>query len=137
MGYFHAKTDKVNTFQCDIATDGVKSFAIFLYNEMQWVLEYFPPFPARVGFSNGTSNKAYELPALGTQDILHTIAKSNVRRPGIWVFRIDGINILSPHPIIKGVTCSPPTHPINGNIVPYNCTQVGAVIQFYCNNEKH
>ena len=136
VGHFHglyAKTDKVNTFQCVITTDGVKSFAIFLYNEMQWALEYDPLFPARVGFSDGTSNKAYELPASGTQDILHTTAKSNVRRPGIWVFRIDGINILSPHPITNGVTCSPPTHPINGTIEPYNCTEAGAVIQFHCN----
>ena len=132
VGYYREQNDKLNTFQCVITTDGAQSFAIFLYNEIQWVLEYDPDHPARVGFSDGASNKSYEIPASGTPEIINITAKSNVRRPGIWVFRIDGENISSTHPITEGVTCSSPTHPINGSIEPYNCTQAGAVIQFHC-----
>ena len=44
---------QLNTFQCILTTDGVQSFAIFLYSEIQWVLEYDPSSPARVGFSDG------------------------------------------------------------------------------------
>ena len=135
VGYSQATTNKVNTFQCVITTDGVKSFAIFLYNIMQWVLEYDPVYPARVGFVDGASNvyNVYEFPNSGQPGILHYIRKSNVRRQGIWMFRIDGKIILSPQPITFGVNCSTPTNPVSGTIEPYNCTQAGAVIQFHCN----
>ena len=133
VGYFNQKNDKVNTFQCVITTDGVQSFAIFLYNEIQWVLEYDPPYPAKVGFSDGISNKSYELPGSGTPEIINITKRSNVGRPGVWMYRIDGENISSTRPITECVNCSTPTHPINGTIEPYDFTQVGAIIQFHCN----
>ena len=133
VGYLKKRNDKVNTFQCVITTDGVQSFAIFLYNEIQWVLEYDPPYPAKVGFSDGISMKSYELPASRTLDLKNITTRSNVGRPGVWVFRIDGENISSTRPITEGVNCSSPIRPINGTIEAYNCTQVGAVIQFHCN----
>ena len=38
-----------NTFQCVIATDGSTSFALFLYDKLQWS----EANPAHVGFNNG------------------------------------------------------------------------------------
>ena len=38
-----------NTFQCVIATDGSTSFALFLYDTLQWS----EANPAHVGFNNG------------------------------------------------------------------------------------
>ena len=40
-----------NTFQCVITTDGTTSFAIFLYNKIEWTTG-----PARVGFNEGAFN---------------------------------------------------------------------------------
>ena len=109
VGYFKEKNDKVNTFQCVITTDGVQSFAIFLYNEIQWVLEYDPLYPAKVGFSDGIS---MNIPGSGAPEIINITTRSNVGRPGIWVFRIDGENISSTRPITEGVNCGTPTRPI-------------------------
>ena len=61
--------------------------------------------------------------------LICTFKKSNVSQS------IDGENIYSTctYPITEGVNCGTPTRPDSGTIEPYNCTQVGANIQFHCN----
>ncbi|CAI8033291.1 Sushi, nidogen and EGF-like domain-containing protein 1, partial [Geodia barretti] len=36
VGYYERKNDSLNTFQCVVATDGDMTFAIFLYNQLEW-----------------------------------------------------------------------------------------------------
>ena len=43
---------QLNTFQCVIATDGNTTFAIFLYNKIEWTTA-FESTPAKVGFNDG------------------------------------------------------------------------------------
>ena len=45
---------QLNTFQCVIATDGNTTFAIFLYNKIEWTTA-FESTPAKVGFNDGMS----------------------------------------------------------------------------------
>ena len=43
---------QLNTFQCVIATDGNTTFAIFLYNKIEWTTA-MGSTPAKVGFNDG------------------------------------------------------------------------------------
>ena len=47
---------QLNTFQCVIATDGNRSYAIFLYNETEWATpdDRGLNSTAKVGFNDGT-----------------------------------------------------------------------------------
>ena len=45
---------QLNTFQCVIATDGNTTFAIFLYNKIEWTTA-IESTPAKVGFNDGMS----------------------------------------------------------------------------------
>ena len=56
VGYFPAKFDKVNTFQCVLATDGSSSYVMFLYldNGINWYkANDRDGVPAQVGFNKG------------------------------------------------------------------------------------
>ena len=68
------------------------------------MLEYDSLYPAKVGFSDGIS---MNIPGSGTPEIINITTRSNVGRPGIWVFRIDGENIYSTRPITEGVIAVP------------------------------
>jgi hypothetical protein len=52
VGYYKEKVDKRNTFQCVVTTDGTTSFAIFLYNEIEWTTADDDRGPAKVGFND-------------------------------------------------------------------------------------
>ena len=73
-----------NTFQLVIATDGVISSAFFLYEDIQWGPE------AQIGFNAGDGLSSFSLPGALTDDTVNIEEQSNVNRPGIFVFRIDG-----------------------------------------------
>ena len=67
-----------------IATDGVISAALFLYGDIQWGEE------AQIGFNAGDGLSSFTLPVALTGDTVHIEHQSNVNRPGVFVFRIDG-----------------------------------------------
>jgi hypothetical protein len=97
VGYYKEKVDKRNTFQCVVTTDGTTSFAIFLYNEIEWTTADDDRGPAKVGFNDykGVNlNQSWEMPCSGTSDITQLNTSSNVGTPGLWIFRIDGENII-------------------------------------------
>ena len=39
-------------------------------------------------------NQSWEMPCSGTSDITQLNTSSNVGTPGLWIFRIDGENII-------------------------------------------
>ena len=43
-------------------------------------------------------NQSCELPCSGTTDIAQLVNTSNVGTPGLWIFRIDGENIIPASP---------------------------------------
>ena len=75
-----------NTFQVVLASDWQLSFAIFIYDEIT-----FGP-RAMAAFDAGDGNRFYSIPG----PIRNIESTSNVNRPGVYVFRIDSDNILSP-----------------------------------------
>ena len=67
-----------------IATDGVISSAFFLYKDIQWGHE------AQIGFNAGDGLSSFSFPGALTDDTVNIDEQSNVNRPGVFVFRIDG-----------------------------------------------
>ncbi|XP_038072982.1 uncharacterized protein LOC119741303 [Patiria miniata] len=80
-----------NTFQAILATDGFRSFAVFNYEDIQWIhgsRSSSPEF-AQVGFDAADGSNFYTIPASFTEDTLYVHQDSNIGIRGRWVFRID------------------------------------------------
>ena len=90
---------KVNTFQCILVTDGQFSFAIFLYPRggIQWTtgdasggINGLGGIPAQVGFNAGDGIRFYAINSSRTDNVINVDEMSNVMKPGIYVYRVDG-----------------------------------------------
>jgi len=88
-----------NTFQAILATDGIKSFVIFYYNELTWTTftqEVYSKcvendeFRAAAGFTAGLGNPFQDVLGTCESNVLKLTDKSNVGHSGKWVFRVDG-----------------------------------------------
>ncbi len=93
---------QTNTFQCVLATDGLKSFAFFLYadGEIQWTTGDassgsggFGGTPAHAGFDAGDGVRFALIPESDSPEIINIDTTSNVGVPGVWAFRVDGEDI--------------------------------------------
>ena len=93
---------QTNTFQCVLATDGLKSFAIFLYadGEIQWTTgdasdgsNGLGGTPAHAGFNAGDGIRFALLPQSDTPEIINVSTTSNIGMPGVWMFQVDEENI--------------------------------------------
>eukprot|EP00731_Ephydatia_muelleri_P034219 Em0051g11a len=75
VGYYNHETDKTNTFQAVLATDNVRSYAIFQYADglIQW-----PSSGAQVGFNAGNNVNYVNIPGSQTPYILNIAGNSNV-----------------------------------------------------------
>ncbi|GAU97170.1 hypothetical protein RvY_08516 [Ramazzottius varieornatus] len=84
------------TYQTILTTDGVKSFAIFLYHEMGASNNFCDHAPAG-GVNAGDGKRSLMLPMSSTGrygNFSETLlADSNVGMPGTWMFRVDQENI--------------------------------------------
>ena len=87
---------QTNTFQCVLATDGYKSFVIFLYayGQIQWTTGYdggevngLGGDEAVAGINCDNSN-FITIPGSRTPDIINIDQTSNVGIPGVWMFQI-------------------------------------------------
>ena len=67
-----------------LATNGTITLAAFLYADIQWGNR------AQIGFSAGDGNSFFMLNEALTDETLNIDARSNVGKPGVFVFRIDG-----------------------------------------------
>ncbi len=105
VGYFGSNVDLLNTFQLVLATDGIRSYAIFNYLDegsppategMSWETGDasggsggFGGTPAAAGFDAGDNVNFFTIAgsfAGGIANLLET--GSNIGVPGQWVFRI-------------------------------------------------
>ncbi|XP_028517426.1 sushi, nidogen and EGF-like domain-containing protein 1 [Exaiptasia diaphana] len=82
-----------NTFQSVLLTDGNYSFVRFNYQNIGWTSSYGTE--AEVGFNAGFSNYYYNVApnSIRNISILDLPYKSNVNKPGVWMFRTDNITI--------------------------------------------
>ncbi len=77
-----------NTFQVVLMTNGQDSFACFLYEDIQWGPG------AQIGFNAGDGNRSFTVPGGLTGATLHMESLSNVGRPGLFVYQVDGKYIM-------------------------------------------
>uniref|UniRef100_A0AC34RF29 VWFA domain-containing protein n=1 Tax=Panagrolaimus sp. JU765 TaxID=591449 RepID=A0AC34RF29_9BILA len=85
---------KRNTFQCALGSNGVNSFAIFYYNQIQWIKgDASRNTAAQVGFDSGDGTNRYMLDVSCTDDVIDVADMSNVGPAGVFIFRIDSANI--------------------------------------------
>ena len=87
---------QTNTFQCILASDGDTSFALFIYDDIQWTTGDASEgesgtggFPAEVGFNAGDGVRFKEVPTSQTDEVINIETTSNVGKEGLWVFRVD------------------------------------------------
>ena len=85
-----------------MATDGIRSFVIYLYADglIQWTTGDASQgsgglggIPAQVGFNAGDGVRFATVPGSRTAQILNIASTSNVGTPGIWIFQVDEANI--------------------------------------------
>ncbi|XP_015113339.1 nidogen-2 isoform X5 [Diachasma alloeum] len=108
VGYYNEKSDKVNTYQVVISSNGTHSYIELLYPNggIQWIQgeshpNGLPDAKAQAGFMS--EGRMYTLKGSGTDQIQNIDKWSNVNRPGQWVFQIgpvpEGQNIKPPNNI--------------------------------------
>ena len=110
-----------NTFQAVMATDGVMTFAFFIYIDLQWMgfSTFIGGFSTFIGFCSHApspqcsctiSNRLFPI-SFSTCNIRNNILSdlrsgSNVDTPGVYVHRVDGQEILRPQGECSTVTLS-------------------------------
>ncbi|CAF0966865.1 unnamed protein product [Rotaria sp. Silwood1] len=86
-----------NTYQAIIATNGLYSFTMFLYNQLQWSAGAWGGYP-QVGFNAGDEVNYFTLEKSFTADVVTVVEDSNVGVPGQFFFLANGN--------ISGVQCN-------------------------------
>uniref|UniRef100_A0AC35UAB5 NIDO domain-containing protein n=1 Tax=Rhabditophanes sp. KR3021 TaxID=114890 RepID=A0AC35UAB5_9BILA len=98
VSQFDYVKDWQNTFQLVIATDEIRTFAIFNYARLNWTsstdaggLNGFGGNPAYSGFNGGNGTGYYPLPYSGEGRIWKLGVFSNGVTPGRWIHRVDEV----------------------------------------------
>lgn len=85
---------QVNTFQCVLASNEFESFAIFLYDDIQWTtgdssggVDGLDGNEAVAGITAGDGVNFVTIPGSLTPDIINIDNTSNVGVPGVWIFK--------------------------------------------------
>ena len=83
--------------------DGERSFAVFLYAEIQWTTgdasggeNGLGGTPANAGINAGDGTRHFSVPGALSDAIINITNTSNIGMPGVWVFRTDGDSISQP-----------------------------------------
>lgn len=95
VSYFGSKTNKTNTFQAVLGTDGNLTFIMFNYGDIQWPTENEGPL-ALAGYNSGFAGGFFIIPGSLNASIINITHTSNVNFPGRWVFRVDQVEIGPP-----------------------------------------
>ncbi|XP_035428134.1 sushi, nidogen and EGF-like domain-containing protein 1 [Cygnus atratus] len=120
VSFFGAASDKVNTFQAVLATDGVTSFIMLNYGDIQWttgIANQGDPhtglggIPAQAGFNSGDDVHYYNIPGSRSPAVLNIGRTSNVGVPGRWIFRVDVFTATEGPPVPSEVPSTPPPPP--------------------------
>ena len=86
--FIHVK--KQITFQCVLATDGVRSFTMFHYeDEMDLSVRNFVRGYLQMGYDAGDGIHYYQHPQSFSRGLFNVFNTSNVGIPGVWIFRLD------------------------------------------------
>ncbi|XP_075046984.1 uncharacterized protein LOC142107448 [Mixophyes fleayi] len=97
VAYFRSSTNKVNTFQAVLSTDGSLTFVLFNYEDIQWPslesnsLVYGGPL-ALAGLNSGYYTGYYTIPGSLSPAVVNISHTSNVNVTGRWVFKVDQLH---------------------------------------------
>jgi len=80
---------QANSFQVVMATDGKKSYIIYIYNDIKWG-------QGGMGFNAGDGVKSFTLPGSLTPAARDVEYGSNVGVTGLYAYRVDLPDIESP-----------------------------------------
>ncbi|CAF3871380.1 unnamed protein product [Rotaria sp. Silwood2] len=86
----HAPNPSRNTYQAIIATNGLYSFTIFLYNQLEWSAGAWGSYP-QVGFNAGDEVNYFTLEKSFTADVITVVHDSNIGVPGQFIFMTNGL----------------------------------------------
>uniref|UniRef100_A0A8C6Y043 NIDO domain-containing protein n=1 Tax=Naja naja TaxID=35670 RepID=A0A8C6Y043_NAJNA len=107
VGYYGSASNKVNTFQAVLATDGERSFIMLNYADIQWttgtgndgdIFTGLGGTPAQAGFDSGDTEHYYNIPGSRTDGILNITKTTNVGEQGRWLLQVDKLIIGVPTP---------------------------------------
>ena len=87
----YSTANETNTYQAVLMTDGSTSFVCFLYKKIEWSIGVdFHVTPAQIGFNAGDGNRSFTVPGGLTPATYYMGKMSNVGRPGLFVYQVDG-----------------------------------------------
>ncbi|KAM6188763.1 sushi, nidogen and EGF-like domain-containing protein 1 [Sarcoramphus papa] len=127
VSFFGAASNKVNTFQAVLATDGATSFVMLNYGDIQWTTGIanqgdahtgMGGIPAQAGFNSGDDVHYYNIPGSRSPAVLHIGRRSNVGIPGRWIFRVDKFTATEGPPIPMETPSTPSLPPSTPSQVP-------------------
>nr|XP_032600640.1 alpha-tectorin-like [Taeniopygia guttata] len=122
VAYFGAASDKVNTFQAVLTSDGVTCFVLLNYGDLQWttgISNQGDPhtglggIPAQAGFNSGDDIHYYNVPGSRTPAVQSLNHRSNLGVPGRWAFRVDHFETTEGLPETPGTLSKTPEAPWN------------------------
>jgi hypothetical protein len=90
---FSGNTNKKNTFQAVVVTNGRNSFTIFNYETLEWSVSNNINQHAQAGFNAGDQINYFVLEGSFSIEVVNLTRKTNVGIPGKWIFRIDDSSI--------------------------------------------
>lgn len=137
VSFFGAASEKVNTFQAVLATDGATSFVVLNYGDIQWttgISNQGDPhtgmggIPAQAGFNSGDDVHYYNIPGSRSPAVLSIGHRSNIGIPGRWIFRVDEFTATEGPP---GPTEGPPG-PTEGPTEPQGAQETTVERVYLC-----
>ncbi|PIO34376.1 hypothetical protein AB205_0044100 [Aquarana catesbeiana] len=92
VAYFGSSTNKVNTFQTVLSTDGNQTFLLYNYGNIQWPSMNWDGPLALAGLNSGYDTGHYTLPGSLTLSVANLSSTSNVNVTGRWAFKVDKLH---------------------------------------------
>ncbi|XP_053908627.1 sushi, nidogen and EGF-like domain-containing protein 1 isoform X2 [Cuculus canorus] len=102
VAYYGSNTNKGNTFQALLTSNGETSFIVLNYWDIQWTTGAASDgdpdtglggTPAHAGFNSGDETNFYNIPGSQSDAIINITMTSNVNVPGRWVFQVDDFKV--------------------------------------------
>ena len=90
--HFHLTLSvQLNSFQAVMAMDGVTSYILFLYKDLQWTTsDACPSSLPEAGISAGDGVRSTTLPSSGTTNIVSLTQTSSAGVPGLHILSSSG-----------------------------------------------
>ncbi|PIO32814.1 hypothetical protein AB205_0165870 [Aquarana catesbeiana] len=97
VAYYGSSTYKVNTFQAVLSTDGIQTFLLYNYDDIQWPSMSWNGYAqdgplALAGLNSGYDIGYYTLPGSLTLSVANLTSTSNVNVTGRWAFKVDTLH---------------------------------------------